>query len=181
MGRDETLDVSDFFGGGYLVNLLGSVPYLPKSRKVWRTSPRWTSTAIWRSHGCNITRQTITACPQSILCELCALQSHFHVSSANADVNFCWGHFQVWRRSPYEDIQTTSFCEAIAAGASESRRGRVSVGQYQLAHCLGGKLARWCSIRGRCWFRTRPTNLDFGKYYYGYCSRATDRLGLARV
>ena len=54
MGRDESLGVSDFFGGGYLP--LDSIPYLPKSRKVWRASHRWTSTAIWGSHGCNITK-----------------------------------------------------------------------------------------------------------------------------
>jgi hypothetical protein len=59
MGRDESLDVSDFFGGGSLVNSLDPIPYLPKSRKVWKVSHRWTSTAIWRRCGCNITRRKL--------------------------------------------------------------------------------------------------------------------------
>ena len=57
MGRDESLGVSDFFGGGYLLSLLDPVPCSPKSRKVWRVNHRWTSTVIWKSYGCNIEKE----------------------------------------------------------------------------------------------------------------------------
>lgn len=61
MGRDESLDVSDFFGGARSTNPFDFIKYLSPFLKVWRVNHRWTSTARWRrSYGCNGTIQIMT-------------------------------------------------------------------------------------------------------------------------
>ena len=54
MGRDESLDISDFFGGGCSIIPLDFACDLLISWKVWKESHRWTFMAIWRrNYGCN--------------------------------------------------------------------------------------------------------------------------------